>query len=280
MSHRELSFYHLGKNCLIVARHKLNTWVELVFHVSADKFHFYLFIFCALVLSSIANGTSFGICVCVCLTENGTYEKVWFYVCWIDITLMKYISKMCFDWNVFDTLLVFFSFPKIFHRKREPNPFKNNRLLHAEILSNSFDIVNLHTMNCTMLLLCFGEAQAGGRTWGWFHIRLKISLTENLMRHKNQIYCIIRLMTCFHSLDWAFNCSLCVSFGAGRERVSIFRQYFHKAHTMTSTHTNQSIGVEKRFFFQLIFRFSYLILATVLSHCHFIVVERKWAPIK
>lgn len=169
MSHRELSFYHLGKNCLIVARHKLNTWVELVFHVSADKFHFYLFIFCALVLSSIANGSSFGICVCVCLTENGTYEKVWFYVCWIDITLMKYISKMCFDWNVFDTLLVFFSFPKIFHRKREPNPFKNNRLLHAEILSNSFDIVNLHTMNCRR-----AEERGVGFTFDWKFHSLKI----------------------------------------------------------------------------------------------------------
>lgn len=169
MSHGELLFIIWEKNCLIVARHKLSTWVELVFHVSADKFHFCLFIFCALVLSSIANGTSFG--MRVCRTANGTYEKVRFYVCWIDIIHMKYISEMCVDWNVLGIFLAFSSFPKFFPRKGERNPFKNNRPFQAELsysvlflfIPNSFDIVNLHTMNCTMLLLCFRGAHAGGR---------------------------------------------------------------------------------------------------------------------
>lgn len=249
--------------------------------VSADKFHFYLFIFCALVLSSIANGTSFGIYVCVSYGKWCIWKSV--ILCLVN----RYHSHEIFLQNVcrlkcaryFDSILYF---PRNFStEKGEQNPFKNNRPFHAELpysvlslsLSNLFDIVNLHTMNWdTMLLLLQGRKNVGG----WFHIRLKISLTGNLMRHKNQIYCIIRLMTCFHSLDWTFNCSWCVSFGSNWERVSIFRQYFHKAHTHTHnnintqhTHSNQSIGVEKRFFFQLIFRFSCLILATVLSHCHF-----------
>lgn len=125
----------------------------------------------------------------------------------------RYRSHEIYLRNVCRYFARIFYFPRNFSSEKG-NEIHSKTIDHSSpriaVLWSSLEISSIHIVQCSV------SFWAGGRGWEWFHIQLKISLTENLMRHKNQIYCIIRLMTCFHSLDWTFNCSLRDSFGTTR----------------------------------------------------------------
>lgn len=170
-----------------------NTWVELVFLVRRMCGGQISLLFSSssvrCCLSSIENGISL-LCVCV-LWKLYIWKSV--ILCIVNRYHSHEISTMCVcvTWNVFDILLAF-SNPNFTEKgkkiiqKQSTISFETATVfLLIRYLPFYICTVYIHTQ-CSFFF-SLGEGS---------HIQLKISLTENLMRHKNQIHCIIRLMAC------------------------------------------------------------------------------------